>query len=124
MSVQASGARKRVLGQEHPDTLNSMDNLASTYRNQGRWEKAEQLLVKVMETRKRVLGQNIQIHCTLASMHIQQRRWNEAEELYIQITNSNLGEDHPSTLAAFVILDLIRMNRKRLWRSSDENGLE
>jgi hypothetical protein len=48
----------------------------------------------------------------------------EAEELYIQITNSNLGEDHPSTLVAFDILDLIRMNRKQLWRSSDENGLE
>jgi hypothetical protein len=27
--------RKRVLGQEHPDTLTSMADLASTYRNQG-----------------------------------------------------------------------------------------
>ena len=28
---------KRVLGAEHPDTLTSMANLASTYQNQGRW---------------------------------------------------------------------------------------
>jgi hypothetical protein len=34
------------------------------------------------------------------------------------------GEDHPSILAAFDSLDLIRMSRMRLWRSSDENGLE
>jgi hypothetical protein len=34
-----------------------MGNLASTYRNQGRWKEAEELEVQVMETRKRVLGQ-------------------------------------------------------------------
>ncbi|KAJ2892346.1 kinesin light chain [Zalerion maritima] len=33
-----------------------MNNLASTYRNQGRWKEAEDLFVQVMETRKRVLG--------------------------------------------------------------------
>jgi hypothetical protein len=27
---------KRVLGEEHPDTLTSIDNLATIYRNQGR----------------------------------------------------------------------------------------
>ena len=34
-----------------------MANLASTYRNQGRWKEAEELEVQVMETRKRVLGE-------------------------------------------------------------------
>jgi hypothetical protein len=34
---------KRVLGAEHPDTLTSMANLASTYRNQGRWKEPEEL---------------------------------------------------------------------------------
>jgi hypothetical protein len=48
--------RKTVLGAEHPDTLTSMANLASTYWNQGRWDEAEQLGVQVMETRTRVLG--------------------------------------------------------------------
>jgi hypothetical protein len=50
-------ARARVLGQEHLDTLTSIANLASTYRNQGRWKEAEELDVQVMEIRKRVLGQ-------------------------------------------------------------------
>jgi hypothetical protein len=47
----------RVLGEEHPDTLTSIDNLASTYRNQGRWKEAEELEVQVMETSSRVLGE-------------------------------------------------------------------
>ncbi|KAI9785621.1 MAG: hypothetical protein M1816_000368 [Peltula sp. TS41687] len=48
---------ERVLGQEHPDTLSSMANLASTYSNQGRRQEAEELEVEVLEARKRVLGQ-------------------------------------------------------------------
>jgi hypothetical protein len=34
-----------------------MANLASTYRNQGRWKEAEELFVQVMETSLRVLVQ-------------------------------------------------------------------
>ena len=45
-----------VLGPEHPSTLISMANLASTYWNQGRREEAEELNVQVIETRKKVLG--------------------------------------------------------------------
>ena len=41
--------RKKLLGAEHPDTLTSMANLASTYWNQGRWNEAEQLEVQVMD---------------------------------------------------------------------------
>jgi lipopolysaccharide biosynthesis regulator YciM len=33
-----------------------MNNLASTYRSQGRWEEAESLFVQVMETSKSKLG--------------------------------------------------------------------
>ncbi|KAH8725332.1 hypothetical protein GQ44DRAFT_572486, partial [Phaeosphaeriaceae sp. PMI808] len=43
-----------------------MANLASTYRNQGRWDAAEELEVQVIETRKKKLGAD---HLsTLASM--------------------------------------------------------
>lgn len=44
---------KRVLGDEHPDTLSSMANLAATWSSQGRWKEAEELEVRVMEARKR-----------------------------------------------------------------------
>jgi hypothetical protein len=38
---------KKLLGADHPDTLHSMANLACTYRNQGRWNEAEQLELEV-----------------------------------------------------------------------------
>ena len=46
-----------MLGEEYPATLTSIANLASIYRNQGRWKEAKELEVRVIETRKRVLGE-------------------------------------------------------------------
>jgi Tetratricopeptide repeat len=37
-----------------------MANLASTYRNQGRWNEAKQLEVQVMDMRKKPLGSFVQ----------------------------------------------------------------
>ncbi|KAJ7292146.1 hypothetical protein C8J57DRAFT_1458652 [Mycena rebaudengoi] len=63
LEVVVMEVSKRVLGEEHPDTLTSMANLASTYQNQGRWKDAEALNMIVMEMKKRVLGRNIQTPC-------------------------------------------------------------
>ena len=38
--------RKRVLGEEHPSTLGSMNNLANLYRRQGRYDEAEALYLE------------------------------------------------------------------------------
>ena len=40
--------RKKLLGPEHPSTLNSMEKLVSTYKDQGKWNQAKQLEVQVM----------------------------------------------------------------------------
>ncbi|KAL6409896.1 hypothetical protein AUP68_06298 [Ilyonectria robusta] len=58
--------RKTKLGTDHPDTLTSMGNLASIYRNQSRLEEAEKLFVQVMEACKSKLGGDYPD--TLASM--------------------------------------------------------
>ncbi|OCL11362.1 HET-domain-containing protein [Glonium stellatum] len=44
--LQVMETHKRVLGPEHPDTLTSIASLASTYRNKGRWDEAEELEVQ------------------------------------------------------------------------------
>jgi hypothetical protein len=48
--------RQHKHDKNHPSTLISMANFATTYRNQGRWKEAEELEVQVMEIRKIVLG--------------------------------------------------------------------
>lgn len=47
---------KTKLGADYPSMLTSMANLASTYRDQGRWNDAEKLEVRVIETSKTKLG--------------------------------------------------------------------
>jgi hypothetical protein len=56
LALKSMKVRKKVLGQEHQDTLSSMAMVGSAYRLGGRWADAEKLEVQVMETRKRKLG--------------------------------------------------------------------
>ncbi len=67
LEVQVMQGCKTKLGADHPNTLTSMANLASTFWNQGRWEEAERLDVQVLETRKTKFG--INHPDTLTSMH-------------------------------------------------------
>ncbi|XTI89187.1 purine and uridine phosphorylase [Cenococcum geophilum] len=48
--------KKKVLGREHPDTLNSMNNLAVVLGNQGKYEEAEQIFRQTLELKEKVLG--------------------------------------------------------------------
>ena len=84
---------KEMLGPEHPSTLTSMANLASTYQNQGRWTEAEELLEQVLETRKTVLGAKHPATLTsmanLASTYRNQGRWIEAEELLKHVVDTS-----------------------------------
>ena len=48
--------RKRVLGDEHPDTLTSMNNLAFTMKELGRKMEAIKLMAECVKLRNRVLG--------------------------------------------------------------------
>lgn len=87
-------------------TLISMTNLASTYRNQGRWEEAEQLFVQVMETSKTKLGEDHPD--TLTSMANLAFTWkssaHDAEAINLlrdclTKQKQTVGLNHPTTLS-------------------------
>ena len=116
---------KKVFGPEHPDTLTSMANLASTYSNQGRWKEAEELGVQVIETRKRVLRaehlDTLTSMNNLALIYSSQGRWKEAEELEVQVMETRkrvLGEEHPSTLSSMANLASTYSNQGR-WKEAE-----
>eukprot|EP00957_Ditylum_brightwellii_P080789 6144588-Ditylum_brightwellii.AAC.1 len=50
-------ARKRTLGEKHPDTLMSLSNVASAVHGQGKYTKAEMLHRQCLEARKKTLGE-------------------------------------------------------------------
>ena len=104
-SSTAFEVQKKIFGLEHPDTLTSMANLASTYAKQGRWEEAEKLGVQVMETRLRVLKaehpDTLRSMANLAFTYHSQERHSEAIELMqrvIELRTKRLGANHPDTL--------------------------
>ena len=126
LQVQVMETRKRVLGQEHSDTLLSMGSLAVAYLNQGRWKEAEELEVQVMETRKRVLGQEhphtLMSMGSLALGYQNQGRWKEAEELQVQVMETRkrvLGQEHPHTFLSMGNLAAGYLNQGR-WKEAEE----
>ena len=96
------------------------NNLALTFWNQGRLKEAEELFVQVMETRKRVHGQEhphtLTSMASLASTFWSQERWKEAEELEVQVMMTKkrvLGREHPSTLTSMTNLATKYMSQGR-----------
>lgn len=87
--VQVMEARKRIFGNDHPDTLLSMSNVAVTYSHQGRLREAEELNVQVTDTRRRVLGvehpDTLLSTSNLAATYRNQGRWREAGDLNMQV---------------------------------------
>jgi hypothetical protein len=128
--VEVMETHKSVLGAEHPDTLTSMANLASTYVNQGRWKEAEELGVQVLETRKRVIGQEhpdtLNSMANLASTFWNQGRWKEAEELGVQVLETRkrvIGQEHPDTLTSMANLASTYRNQGH-WKEAEELGVQ
>ncbi|KAK7402787.1 hypothetical protein QQX98_011467 [Neonectria punicea] len=117
---------KTRLGADHPDTLASMANLASTYQNQGRWEEAEKMFVQVMEISKAKLGADhpntLASMANLALRYRYQGRLEEAEKLFVQVVETcktKLSADHPNTLTGMAGLALTYRNQGR-WEEAEK----
>ena len=105
LQVAALAVQKRVLGEEHPNTLTAADNLAHTHSQQGKHAEAETLQVATLAVQKRVLGEEHPDTLTsagnLAATYSRQGKHAEAETLQVAtlaVAKRVLGEEHPSTL--------------------------
>jgi tetratricopeptide (TPR) repeat protein len=94
MHRQALRLRETVLGKEHPDTLTSMNNLASVLSNQGKYEQAEEMLRQALRLQEMVLGK--EHPSTLVSKN--NLAYNR--KLQSQIQRETLGSDHPHAIAS------------------------
>ncbi|KAF2008718.1 kinesin light chain [Aaosphaeria arxii CBS 175.79] len=113
-------------GLDGGDRSNLLWKYAMTLFSDGQYNEAEQLFVQVMETRKRVLGQEhpgtLTSVASLASTYRNQGRWKEAEELDVQVMETRkrvLGEEHPDTLASVANLASTYWNQGR-WKEAEE----
>ncbi|MEQ9483129.1 MAG: tetratricopeptide repeat protein [Coleofasciculus sp. F4-SAH-05] len=99
---QALQMRKKLLGDEHPLVVFSLNNLALLYSRQGRYSEAEPLYQQALQMRKKLLGDEHPDVATslnnLAFLYESQERYSEAEPLYqqaLQMKKKLLGDEHP-----------------------------
>ncbi|AOW99266.1 hypothetical protein BJP34_07160 [Moorena producens PAL-8-15-08-1] len=85
--VQALEMRKKLLGQDHPDVVKSLNNLGLLYYNQGRYHEAEPLFVQALKMRK-ALGENhphvAESLNNLALLYHVQGHSDQAEPLFVE----------------------------------------
>ena len=98
-------------GEEDPETLTWLNNLAVSYRNLGDYEKSAEHVEKCYEIRRKVLGEEHPDTLTsltnLAHTHLKLGDYVRAAELdkkCYEVSCRVLGEDHPDTLNC--LLDL------------------
>ena len=120
--------RKRVLSEEHPNTLTNISNLASTYSSQERWKEAEELEVAMIETKKMMLGK--EHPDTLTSMSNLAFTWkaqgrnvkainlmNECVHLRTRV----LGANHPHTSSSSAVLTKWKIHEPEVSTSAADN---
>jgi non-specific serine/threonine protein kinase/serine/threonine-protein kinase len=97
--------RRRVVGQDHPDTLASANALANLYWYQGQYREAEPLYRDIVERRTRLLGADhpdtLRANYDLASLYAKQKRWEAFDRLSrdtLARQRRVLGDSHPDTL--------------------------
>ncbi|KAI9859482.1 MAG: hypothetical protein M1813_006624 [Trichoglossum hirsutum] len=111
---RALEGREKQLDPDHPDTLQTVQNLAAVYQKQGRYKEAEQLCGRALEGKEKQLDPDhpdtLQTVQNLAVAYLKQGRYKEAEQLYgraLEGREKQLGPDHPDTLQTVQDLAII-----------------
>ncbi len=102
--LDALNIYRSQLGNEHPSTATSLNNLALLYSAQGRYREAEPLYLDALNIRRNQLGtehlDTANSLNNLAALYYSQGRDREAEPLLLNALNirrSQLGDEHPDT---------------------------
>ncbi len=106
--------RRRLLGDDHPDTLQSVGEMGYVLQLQGRFAEAEPLYREALEGCLRVRGDDhpdtLTVMGNLGSLYWQQGKVDQAEPLYRRALEGRrrvLGDDHHLTLEAMDNLALV-----------------
>jgi tetratricopeptide (TPR) repeat protein len=105
LQESALATRRRVLGEEHPDTLISINNMGFLLQAQGKLDQAERYLREALEKSRRALGvehrQTLIAINNMSTVLYAQGRLTESEQYareVLEIRGRVLGEEHPDTL--------------------------
>ncbi|ESU15456.1 hypothetical protein FGSG_08956 [Fusarium graminearum PH-1] len=99
--------RQRILGDEHPDTISAMNNLATTLSDQGKLDEAALMQKEVLKKRQRILRDEhpdtISAMNNLANTLGDQGKLDEAASMMKEVLKKRqriLGDKHPDMISA------------------------
>ena len=97
--------QKEKLGEDHWETLKTLNDFGVLRREQKRYEEAESMLHQALEGRQRKLGVDhpdcFESMHELAVLYREQERYEEAEKYFVEAVEGRrlkLGETHPHTI--------------------------
>mgnify|MGYP003302560315 CR=1 FL=1 len=100
--------REKVLGEEHPDTAGSYNNIGNIYTNQGDYEQALEYYFKALVIREKVLGEEhpdtAGSYNNIGYIYAEQGDYEKALEYHFKalaIFEKVLGEEHPDMALSY-----------------------
>jgi len=118
--VRALQTQRRLQGNDNPETLKTVNQLANLFWYQGKLQDAEPLYVEVVERRRNMLGEEhadtLKANFDLGSLYALQKRWADAERVTshtLAIQQRVLGREHPDTVDSMGNLQAIYYDQRR-----------
>ncbi len=113
--------RRRELGNDHRDTLTSINDLAVLHKFQGDYKEAEVLYLEALDGRSRMMGEAhpdtlVTMH-NLGNLYINQRNFKKAQpiiEKTLEVFRRVLGNEDPQTLSALNNLVMLYVTEREL----------
>lgn len=119
-----------TLGKSHGIVTLLQSQVSRIFVCYGSWAKAENLESRILETKKRDLGEfhpgTLTSMANLATIYQSQKRWNEAEELelrVIELRQKALGPEHPDTVNTKAELEVSYGHQGR-WAEAEQLQLQ
>ncbi|MCX6632563.1 MAG: serine/threonine-protein kinase, partial [Candidatus Solibacter sp.] len=110
--------RRKTLGEQHPETLQTIEELGQALMEEGNFAESERYLVQALQARRTTLGENhpatLSAKQNVAKLRSRQSRYPEALALLKEVIEARrkaLGANHPETLdAEFELASVYRFN--------------
>lgn len=109
--------QRGALGEDNPDTLDTMNDLAVLYERQGKYADADALETRAVQTGKRLYGtknpQMLVQTVNLGVLYIDEGKFAQAEQLLTEVLKfqpSIIGKEHPDTLFTMSSLAVLYRN--------------
>ncbi len=126
LAVRALEIRRRVLGDDDPATLNSINNMGYLLQVQGKLKEADPLIREVLERKRRVLGEeHLETIVSISNMGTQM--WyagnlEECEKYYREALDKarrTLGEGHEITIRTVQTVAMVLRERRQLAQAEE-----